>query len=33
MIQVPLFVDQGEKVKVDTRSGDYLSRAWHAYER
>jgi elongation factor P len=26
-IQVPLFIEQGEKVKVDTRSGSYLSRA------
>ena len=26
-IQVPLFLEQGEKVKVDTRSGDYLGRA------
>ncbi|GAA1489554.1 elongation factor P [Brachybacterium sacelli] len=25
-IQVPLFLDQGEKVKVDTRTGDYLER-------
>ncbi|MCT1366759.1 MULTISPECIES: elongation factor P [Kocuria] len=25
-IQVPLFVEQGTKVKVDTRSGDYLGR-------
>ncbi|HRO30171.1 MULTISPECIES: elongation factor P [Micrococcaceae] len=25
-IQVPLFVDQGTKVKVDTRTGDYLGR-------
>ncbi|UNX53229.1 elongation factor P [Georgenia sp. TF02-10] len=25
-IQVPLFVETGNKVKVDTRSGDYLSR-------
>ncbi|NUL44991.1 elongation factor P [Cellulosimicrobium funkei] len=25
-IQVPLFVDQGTRVKVDTRSGDYLGR-------
>jgi elongation factor P len=25
-IQVPLFIEQGEKVKVDTRSGSYLSR-------
>ncbi|MEA2434222.1 MAG: elongation factor [Actinomycetota bacterium] len=26
-IQVPLFLEKGERVKVDTRSGDYLSRA------
>ena len=26
VIQVPLFVNQGDKVKVDTRSGDYLTR-------
>lgn len=25
-IQVPIFVDQGEKVKVDTRTGEYVSR-------
>ena len=25
-IQVPLFLNQGDKVKVDTRSGDYLER-------
>jgi elongation factor P len=25
-IQVPLFLTTGEKVKVDTRSGQYLSR-------
>jgi elongation factor P len=25
-IQVPLFVEQGTKVKVDTRSGEYLGR-------
>lgn len=25
-IQVPLFINQGEKVKVDTRTGDYISR-------
>jgi hypothetical protein len=24
---VPLFINQGEKIKVDTRSGDYISRA------
>ena len=27
VVQVPLFVNVGDKVKVDTRSGDYLSRA------
>lgn len=27
VITVPLFVAQGEKVKVDTRTGDYLGRA------
>ncbi len=26
-IQVPLFVDQGETIKVDTRTGSYVSRA------
>jgi elongation factor P len=26
-IQVPLFVNTGDKVKVDTRSGEYLTRA------
>jgi elongation factor P len=26
-IQVPLFVNIGDRVRVDTRSGDYLSRA------
>ena len=26
-VQVPLFVGPGEKIKVDTRSGEYLSRA------
>src|SRR3954470_7310188 len=26
-VQVPLFVDVGQRVKVDTRSGDYMSRA------
>ena len=25
-IQVPLFLNQGDKVKVDTRTGDYVSR-------
>jgi len=27
IVQVPLFVNQGEKVRVDTRSGQYLERA------
>jgi len=27
VIQVPLFVDVGERVRVDTRSGEYVSRA------
>jgi elongation factor P len=27
VIQVPLFVEQGERIRVDTRSGDYLARA------
>jgi elongation factor P len=27
VIQVPLFVNTGDRVKVDTRSGDYLTRA------
>jgi len=26
-VQVPLFITTGEKVKVDTRTGDYLGRA------
>ena len=26
-VQVPLFLEQGTKVKVDTRTGDYLGRA------
>ena len=26
MVQVPLFVDQGETIKIDTRTGEYLSR-------
>ena len=27
VVQVPLFVNPGDRVKVDTRSGEYLSRA------
>ena len=26
VVQVPLFVEVGDRVKVDTRSGDYLTR-------
>ncbi len=27
VVRVPLFIQTGEKIKVDTRSGDYVSRA------
>jgi elongation factor P len=27
VVQVPLFVEQGQLIRVDTRSGDYVSRA------
>ena len=27
VIQVPLFVESGEKLKVDTRTGEYVGRA------
>lgn len=26
LVYVPLFVDQGDKIKIDTRTGEYLSR-------
>ena len=26
-IKVPLFIDEGEMINVDTRSGEYMSRA------
>ena len=26
-VKVPLFIDQGEKIKIDTRTGEYLERA------
>ncbi len=26
VVQVPLFVNIGDKIKVDTRSGDYITR-------
>jgi elongation factor P len=25
-VQVPLFVNEGDKIKIDTRTGEYLSR-------
>lgn len=27
VVQVPLFVEQGQRIKVDTRTGEYLTRA------
>jgi elongation factor P len=27
VVQVPLFVNRGERVKVDTRTGEYITRA------
>ena len=27
VVQVPLFINEGERIKVDTRSGEYISRA------
>ena len=27
IVYVPLFIEQGEVIKIDTRTGDYLSRA------
>ena len=27
VVQVPLFIDEGEAIRVDTRSGEYVSRA------
>jgi hypothetical protein len=27
VVQVPLFVNPGERIKVDTRSAEYLTRA------
>jgi elongation factor P len=27
IVQVPLFLEKGERIKVDTRSGEYMSRA------
>jgi len=27
MVRVPLFINQGEVIRVDTRTGEYISRA------
>ena len=27
VVQVPLFVNEGDRVRVDTRTGEYVSRA------
>ena len=27
VVQVPMFIDQGEIIRVDTRTGEYMSRA------
>lgn len=27
VVQVPLFIEQGDRIKVDTRSGEYMTRA------
>ena len=27
VVQVPLFIEEGETIRVDTRSGEYVSRA------
>ncbi len=26
-VQIPIFIDQGERIKIDTRTGEYVSRA------
>jgi elongation factor P len=26
-VRVPLFLEEGEKIKIDTRTGEYLNRA------
>ena len=26
-IRVPLFIDEGEKIRIDTRTGEYMERA------
>jgi len=27
VLQVPLFIEKGERIKVDTRTGEYITRA------
>ncbi|HHY90769.1 MAG TPA: elongation factor P, partial [Clostridiales bacterium] len=27
VVQVPIFINEGDKIKIDTRTGEYLSRA------
>ena len=27
VVQVPIFIEAGEKIQIDTRTGEYLSRA------
>ena len=27
VIQVPIFINEGEKIQIDTRTGDYLGRS------
>ena len=27
VVQVPIFIEEGEKIQIDTRSGEYLGRA------
>jgi elongation factor P len=27
IVQVPLFIEEGDSIRVDTRSGEYISRA------
>jgi len=27
VVQVPLFIETGEKLRIDTRTGDYIARA------
>jgi len=33
IVQVPLFINVGDRVRVDTRSNEYLTRVWPVYWR